>query len=482
MLGLRIGWDDGVIGSAVDSGSLLAALASVAAVAIFVSVSLWIVVKRPGLGMIFFFVLFAFAWRLVSVLYIDVFGPIFSDQLALEIGPGVSVLPIAISQGIVVIALLFSFRRQRVLQLVGPDELGLASRLPPGRFSLSDLAFLAAALFVVALWVELLVRGPIPLFAGIERFDYTRLYGGSLHHRLLEWGPMLVFQLGIFFAIPLLHDEPSDRRFGALFGALILYLFLAGHRFSSLYVYSSFFVMPIGAVLIGRQAKSRSLGEIASRKLLRYLAVGGVVLLVLIAGAVAYSYIVVRGEGGVLLSKLSQRILIQQGEMWWMTYDRVFQHNDWNSSHAAYKLFVDPFDPARNSTMQFLMELALPLQRAHYIIAQGSAYTGGWPEVFFELGGPIAGFALVALSAIIFSEFMFLMTRCIIQERFATCFFLTPILFALSITIVSGMVNSFVQMTFLIKVAVALVAYITEDKWRLHLVLPGHSAGSEKEA
>jgi hypothetical protein len=120
--------------------------------------------------------------------------------------------------------------------------------------------------------------------------------------------------------------------------------------------------------------------------------------------------------------------------------------------------------------------------RAHYIVAQGSTYTGGWPEVFFELGGPIGGFVLVAVSAIIFSEFMFLMMRCIVQERFATCFFLTPILFALSITIVSGMVNSFIQVTFLVKAVTALVVYVAEDKWRLSLFSSRQSAGSEKEA
>jgi hypothetical protein len=32
---------------------------------------------------------------------------------------------------------------------------------------------------------------------------------------------------------------------------------------------------------------------------------------------------------------------------------------------------------------------------------------------------------------------------------------------------VSGMVNSFIQMTFLIKIAAALVAYVIEDGWRL---------------
>ena len=460
------------------SGSLFSALI---AVAIALAASVWIAVRRPGLGLIFCFFLFGFAWRLTSVLYIDLSGPLFADQLERDIGPGFSALPMAISQCIVVFALLFSFRPKRMRLLFGADQLHLASCLPTGRFSLSDLAFWVVALFVVALWAEFLARGQIPLFAAIERFDYTRLYGGPLHQRLLVWGPMLAFQLGVFFAVPLLHNRPSDWRFGALFATLIAYLFLAGHRFSSLYVYASFFVMPIGAVLIWREVRPRSQGEVISRKMVYWLAAAAVALLVLTTAAVIYSYVIVRGEGEVLAAKLSHRILVQQGEMWWMTYERVLLHGDWDPGLAAYKLFVDPFDPYRNSTMQFLMELALPRARAHFIIAQGSAYAGGWPEVFFELGGPIGGFFLVALSAIVLSEFLVLMTRCIVQERFATCLFLTPILFALSITLVSGMVNSFIQVTFLIKVATAVVVYILEDKWRLNLYLSARPVGLERE-
>jgi hypothetical protein len=160
-----------------------------------------------------------------------------------------------------------------------------------------------------------------------------------------------------------------------------------------------------------------------------------------------------------------------------MTYERVFVQGNWNGGMAAYKLFVDPFNPARNSTMQYLMELGLPLERAHFILGAGSAYTGGWPEVFFELGGPAGGFVLTALSAILFSEFMFLVVRCIVQERFATCFFLIPVLFALTINIAAGMVNSFIQVTFAIKLAVALIVYITEDRWRSGLI-PAHLAES----
>jgi hypothetical protein len=55
-------------------------------------------------------------------------------------------------------------------------------------------------------------------------------------------------------------------------------------------------------------------------------------------------------------------------------------------------------------------------------------------------------------------------------------------LFALSITIVSGMVNSFIQVTFLIKVVAALAVYVTEDKWRSKLIRSRQFVGSEKQA
>ena len=295
--------------------------------------------------MIFFFVLFAFAWRLVSVLYIDLFGPFFSDQLARDIGPGISALPIAVSQAIVIIAMLLSFRQQRVLRLFGRTSWGWPAACLRTIFALRSCV-LAVALFVVALWagaVGEVARSRCSL--GIERFDYTRLYGGPLHRRLLEWGPMLAFQLGVFFAVPLLHDRPSDWRL-APFGALILYLFLAGHQFSSFYAYTSFFIMPIGVVLIGgqeavlpsrgdssgicyvtcRSARFADRSDRNRRRLFRRRRAAP-------------------REGSFSRRNLAQRILVQQGEMWWMTYERVFLQDDWNGGDAAYKLFVDPFVP-----------------------------------------------------------------------------------------------------------------------------------------
>lgn len=437
------------------------------AVGVVLSAMARIATNRPGLLFILFFFFFAFAWRLLSVLYIDVSGPVYSEQLERTIGPGLAVLPLAASQGLIIAALLFSFRPRRLRALSDKSVIRLSALLEPRSWNLTDLAFRVVALFVLALWVELLVRGHVPLFAGLERFDYARQYAGPLHQRLLEWGPMLAFQLGVLLSLPGLHGKAPDKRFGALFAVLMLYLFAVGHRFSSFYLYLSFFMIPMGAVLLGRQFTR----QISLSKLLRSIWLPALGFIILVGLALIYSYVVVRGsEAGAVETKLVQRILVQQGEMWWMTYERVFLRSDWDTTRAFLKLFVAPFDPNRNSTMQFLMEMGLPLERAHFILQQGSAYTGGWPEVLFELGGPVEGFCLVAISAILFSEFMFLLTRCLVEERYLTCFFLTPIFYAISIFLVSGMVNSFIQFTFMIKIAVAIFVYVLEDRWRRRLI------------
>jgi hypothetical protein len=429
-------------------------------IAAIVSISL----HRPAICLMFFFVFFAFVWRLCSALFIDVSGPVFSEQLEREIGPGVSVLPLALAQGIVIVTLLWSFRPSRVEALFAKGAAAPGNLVRGGRLELSNVAFWIVTLFIAALWLELL-DGPIPIFVGMERYDYARQFGGPLNHLLLDWGPMLAFQLGLLMVAPTFHDRSFDWRFAVLFVCLLLYLFMLGHRFSSFYSYTSFLVIPIGAALLDRRGYAQR--ALFSKALLRNVLIVSVVLCCLIVAAIAYSYTVVRGfEGMQLYAKLVQRVLVQQGEMWWMTYERVFLRDDWNGAHAAYKLFVDPYDPSRNSTMQLLMESSLPLPRAHVLLDAGTSYAGGWPEVLFELGGVSGGFVLVAISAFIFAEFMFLLARCIVEERFASCLFLTPILYALLINLVSGMVNSFIQLVFVFKIAMALLVYITEEQWR----------------
>jgi hypothetical protein len=445
--------------------ALLPLLSNFLAVAFILVLTGRIAISRPGLLLVAFLVFFSFIWRVISVSYVGAFGPVYAEELDGYVGPGLAVVPLVACQCLVIGALLVSFRPQRFQALALDRGSGLAALVPPGRFDVSNLAFWAALAFVVGLWIELRLQGPIPLLNGIERFDYTRQYGGPLHLRLIDWGPMLAFQLGLFMTMPAMRGSKFDLRFAALFGALLIYLFVVGHRFSSFYAYSSFFIIPVGAILL--QPRQNGAERRSFSRILFWLAMAAAALAVIVAAALIHSYTVVRGaEIDLVRFKLMQRILVQQGEMWWATYDRVFIHGDWDGAHAVFRLFVEPFNPASNSTMQLLMEQALQLDRAHTLLIQGQTYTGGWPEVMFEIGGPAGGFVLVAASTILFSEFMFLLTRCIIEERYATCFFLTPILYAATVYVVSGMVNSFIQLTFMIKLAAAVLVYVMESRWR----------------
>ncbi|WP_156175764.1 DUF6418 domain-containing protein [Bradyrhizobium sp. LTSP849] len=453
-----------------DSEALLALLLNVIVTLFVFALIARISLSQPGLALLAFFFLIYFSWRLVSVFYIDVFGPVVSEQLERSIGPGLAAVPLGACQVAVLLMLVVSFHPLRLKALAVASDFRTSSLLAAGRLDLFNLVFWVVVVFEVALWIEMLTRGPVPLFSKLERLDYSKQYGGFLHGRLMDWGPMLAFQLGLFFATPVLRGMRFDCRFGALFGSLMVYLLFVGHRFSSFFLYFSFFIMPLGSIVLGR-SKAAGFDSSAFFRTLRALWLPVVGLGVLVLGALIYSYAVVRGaESELLQTKLTQRLLVQQGEMWWMTYERVFLHGDWNTALALFKLFVDPFNPNRNSTMQLLMELGLPVERAHTLFDLGVAYTGGWPEIFFELGGPVDGFVLVVLSAVMFSEFLFLLTRCVVQERYATCFFLTPILYAVEVNLASGMLNSFVQLTFMTKLGVAIFVYVLEGRWRARVI------------
>lgn len=449
---------------AISGGAVTAILAGIAA----------IVLRRPYLGLIFVFFFFAFAWRISNAFVIDVFGPLYADELYRQIGPGISSLPLAIAQGLVIISILVSFRPGRLRALAESTRDSVLGHLPPGPFTLSDLAFVIILPFVAALYFELYSVGHVPLFEKLEPLAYRQLYAGPLHHLLFDWGAMLAFQLGVFFSTPRLGGKPFDWRFAGILFSLFIYHFLVGARFSPFYLYGSFFSMPVGIILLHQHfaAASSAEAEQRRREIVRRLLIGGALVFAFVACTIIYSFAVVRSfHGDELTFKVTQRLFVQQGELWWMTYERIFLYGDWNFSHAAAAIFLHPLYTHRNSTLQYLMEMALPLERAKDLLGQGSSYTGGWPEVLFELGGPVGGFVAATLSAFCFSEFMYFVTRCVIQQRYATTFFLTPILYAVSVYLVSGMVNSFIQLTFLAKIFAAAFFYLLEDRWRLVLAL-----------
>lgn len=417
-------------------------------------------VRWPAAAVASCFLLFAFAWRLVAAAYLDAGGPVFAEELnGLVGGPGAgSAFGIAIALAVTGFAWVFR-------------PAAFAGRLvqPPLRVgqkavTLGDAMFWIAALFVLALYADMARRGVVPLFAHMERYEYATKHAGGLHLWLFTYGQLLAMQMGSLLVYPRLLGQPPDWRFLGLFVAIMAYCLLTGHRFSAFYSFGAFFLMPVAAVLLlrerGRLPAQAPDGTMIGRWLGRkstWLALGVIGLLV-IGGALAHSFFVVRDYGDQATEKFIQRLLIQPVQLWWLTWERVAGLGDWRPEAAANFMFEDPLEPGRNTGIQWLMLRALGPDRAGQLLSQGQQYAGGFPEVFFELFG--VGWAWVAMVpvSLVCAWLLRAWLIALIAGRFVTSFLAAYVFYTLSIVYGGGMLNFLVAWTFWIKVAAFVAA------------------------
>lgn len=434
---------------------------SVLAAFAFLSVTIWIFAVRPYVIVIAPFFLFAAAWRIISSAYIDFQGPVYSHQLYRMIGPGASAVPLVLVYLSFLLCLLVSFRPQRLRSILANSTARLIHDEGVQR-----LALALAGIFTLLLWCEMLMRGNIAFFSGLERYEYTERYGGPLHRILMEYAPMYSLLLGMFWSNPILRNRSPDHSFLILMGMLLIYLFLAGHRFSAFYKCTGFFVIPVGIVLIWIwEHQKSSIRRVFLLGIAKYVAAAILAVSLLISLALYHSYAVVRSSGE---TSIQHRVLVQQGEMWWLTYERIFLQDQFVPEKVAHWLFVNPPDPQRNTTIQYLMAEAIP-DKFEKILQGGTQYAGGFPEIMFELGGPVGGFFLAIIFFLVLSEYLFLFARYTLEGRYLSAALLAVVLYTLSVTFIGGMLNSYIAWTFVVKVSVTAVVLYLEAKWRKHV-------------
>ena len=56
--------------------------------------------------------------------------------------------------------------------------------------------------YVLALYADLLMRGNIPLFTQLERYEYANLVAGPLYHITIVHGFLLAAGIGLGFVYP----------------------------------------------------------------------------------------------------------------------------------------------------------------------------------------------------------------------------------------------------------------------------------------
>lgn len=426
----------------------------------------WMAFNRRAAILAAAFLLFSLVTRTLSLIYVDLADPIYSEQLDLMVGGGSSMPLFACSVLIPVLLLSYVFR---------PAGIGYIAAIKPrpgvGRDRAAAFVLVFLGLFISALYGDLITRGPIPLFADIDRLEYNAQMAGPLHSLVFDFGFLLAGLLGIMFVRPRVAGRDFDFAFLGLYLAMLAYFALTGNRFSAFYSFTSFFVLPLAAVpalsSCGRLPPPP--GRSAWKRLLcSRLVVWStlVVALVGIAGLLLNSVIYVRAYDDPL-AFFAERILVQPVELWWATWHDLAVDARPDSTMIWEALFGNPIDPTRNTSIQMLMVKYLGWERATQLLEMGQQYAGGYPEVLFDLFGPWLALPVALLFSIPTALLLRLIVISTCEGRILTAVMALYVYFGFSLLYVGGMLNFLAVWTFWVKVCLLALVYWLERLKRI---------------
>jgi hypothetical protein len=421
---------------------------------------------RPIIFLSFFFILFTLVWRTAASMYIDLSGPVLSTQTYSYVGPGLMTPLHVIAYLLTLIPFYILLRRKLVDGWLADADRCAA---PRGMLTLSDLTVIVSLLFIGYLFLDLIRQGSIPLFANIDRFVYTGKYAGAVHRWLIQYGNFVCFWWGVMIAAEWLRNRRFDIRYLPLIGLLMSYMFLTGNRFSAFYSFGSFVILPLSAVIAaktGNVSHSRPFAWMTRtferRHLMAIGALAAVLAIVIIVG-IFNNLTNVRGyQGSEIGSQFLERTLIQPSELGWLSYERVFVFNQWQPYRTFDFLFQMPLNAGRNTTPQYLMLQSIGEPRTLEHISEGFQFAGGFPEIFFELFGPVYAWPFIFGAGYITAGLTALIIKGVIQGRYASTLLALYVLYGFYVMYIGGMLNFVLTPTYWIKIAALMAALAME--------------------
>jgi hypothetical protein len=433
-------------------------------VTIAVAFGAWVIynlMRHPAFLMTAIFLLWQFALKVFGTVYLDVFGPIYSDEVYTAVGgTGTSALLMILFVAIPLVLIMIATTRFRK-PVRSVREPGLDAK----RMTQADLIYAVSVALLVFLYGDMLVIGEIPLFSGIERFEYK---GGFFHEFALNFLFLISYVMGYAVARTRLLEGRWDVRFGLVLLALFVYLFFAGHRFGSFYLIVSFMLLPIGAFYVAPKAKilvaapaqdvSR-LQRLLTSKTTAFLFALALACIVLVA--VANSLLNVRD--GDPVDALLQRFLVQPVHLYWLTWER-WQADEMNDLEAGLNfMFRDPFDLTRNSGIQYLMLIHLGSANASRVFEfQSVDYAGGYPEILMEVGGLWVGLVAAILASAVTALLYRVNLLAVARGHVLTAIMSVYVCFGLVNLFLGGMLNFMTAGSYWIKITALLFVMALE--------------------
>jgi hypothetical protein len=422
----------------------------------------WTALHRFPALLAAFFILFSLTTRTLSLAYLDLAGPVYSDQLDRMVG-GANSMPLFACSILIFIATLIYVFRPSFWKAHIPLS---TTRCKMDKPDVGSFTFLFCCIFIVILYLDMLIRGSVPLFSGIDRLEYNQNTAGLFHQLLLEHGFLLAGFFGLMMVRPRFRGGDFNFQFFFLYLLVIIYFALTGNRFSAFYSFTSFFVIPLAAVAVF--SNCGYLPAVNNRKAWkRFLCSRWVVwfaltlALVGLTGLVLNSVINVRAYDDPF-ELLMQRILVQPVELWYATWIHLNgdEHTTYLSSWNF--LFSDPIDSTRNTSIQMLMVKNLGWDRAIQLLQMGQQYAGGYPEILFELFGTWLTLLVIPLFCIPTVMLLRLIVLATCRGWILTILMALYVYYGFSLLFIGGMLNFLTTWTFWVKIVALVSVYLFE--------------------
>lgn len=417
----------------------------------------WLLFSRFYLALALTPILISVSLRVLSVSYIDLFGPVYSTQLYTLMGPGVSsvYLIVCYTAFLVPMAIVLdrtSFRCSKMLLTRSRTNIN-------GYFDVVFYGVLFIYLFV--LYVQLVKGDVIPLFDHIERYDFADHHAGPLHDYLFKYSTIVTLVLGGQTVYAKLTKGKYDRRAFICILVILVYAFLTGHRFAAFNKFIAFFLVPFGLLYVQHYySKLTTRGKQIEKggRLVLGIVILGFSIAVL---AILNSYNNVRTESQEkVFSRIQERLLIQQGELWVEQLVRVKQNEQDATSDKIEFLFYDPIISNQNTSIQYLMWLSLGSE-AERLLGIGQQYAGGFPEIFVEMFGLFFLLPVLLLFGIVMALVFSIFFASLRRGKLLSMLMAGFIIYGCMLTVYNGMLNQYFVMTFWIKLVLLSVFYIS---------------------
>lgn len=422
-----------------------------------------------------FFILFTITYRIVDVLFLDVFGPTYATELGRYVGGNTATPMFVLACMAFLIPLMIVFRPSAMRRKLGRQIPNLPYFAAVRRWALPVLAA-----FIGIVYLDMLRLGTIPLLVGMDRIEYYH-QAGVLHRPLYELSFLLSVVLGIMTVLPRLQGGRFDLRFAILFLSLLAYWILTGNRFSIFYLDMCYFVLPFATVMA--MEKYGKLAKVARRDAWSALFSSRVVVPIItlfsavtLTGLVVNSYYDVRGYADPAY-QITQRVFVQPVQLWDSTWSEVdFDEVVAVRRDVADFLFFDPLSATSNTSIQYLMAKEIGYFRAAQLIRIGQQYAGGYPEIVFELFSAWLAVPILFLFGTITALLLRMSAIALSRGRLATSVMAVYVYFGFTLIYAGGMLNFLIAGSFAIKIVLLIAAAFLEGPMLERLAAGGARA------